>query len=102
MSSHRLNGSLRETSKALSKWNKEVFGFAHINIKNREKELEILQIADLDHDKKLEIMEDLKNQRKILETIYQQKSGELWRSEGDRNTIFFSCKHCHNEKKEYN
>lgn len=63
MFSHRLNRSLRETSKALSKWNKEIFELAHVIIKNQEKKLENLQLADSNYGKQLEIMEDLKIQR---------------------------------------
>lgn len=43
---HRLSRSLVCTSRALKKWNREIFGFAHIKIKDLEKELETLQSSD--------------------------------------------------------
>lgn len=48
MHGHRLNRSLRDMSRALSKWNREVFGYAHTKIKALEVELENFQVTDED------------------------------------------------------
>lgn len=53
--SYKLDTSLRNTTRALQRWNRESFGYAHLKIKELEKELEITQQQDQPSAKQDEI-----------------------------------------------
>lgn len=78
MEFHKINKNLHHNTKALKKWNIEVFGLIHIKIKTMEEELEILKSNNLDGPRQTVLKEKLKCQRRIQESIYRQKSCEVW------------------------
>lgn len=74
MEAHQLRRSLFNTSKALSKWNKEHFGFAHTKIKQLKEDL---VNTPKDDDLKIQqIRSDLRTQRERMDSILRQKSRE--------------------------
>lgn len=89
MHRHRLNQSLRTTTSCLKRWNISTFGFVDVKIRDLEMELENLQVYDVDGNQQWHIRDDLKEQRVQMESIYKQKSKELWLKERDCNTKFF-------------
>lgn len=89
MHCHKLARSLSHTYRALRKWNRESFCFAHEKIKSLEEELDLLQKDDLEVGRQRQINEELILNWAKLESIYWHKSRELWMKEGDRNLNFF-------------
>lgn len=87
--SYKLDTSLRNTTRALQRWNRESFGYAHLKIKELEKELEITQQQDQPSAKQDEIRMQLEVQRNRMESIYRQKSRDVWLKQGDKNSKFF-------------
>lgn len=90
MHGHRLNRSLRATTIALQKWNREVFGFANIKVKDLEKELEELQGIDSNRGWHNQIHEKLRTQRYRLDSINRRKSRKLWLKAGAKILSFFT------------
>lgn len=58
-------------------------------MKDLEFELETLQNSERDVARKKQIMEELRVQQAIMESIRTQKSLKLWLKESDKNTKFF-------------
>lgn len=67
MVAHQLRKSLFNTSKALSKWNNDHFGFAHTKIKQLEEELENTPKEDERRTHKIKL--DLRTQQARMESI---------------------------------
>lgn len=88
MESHQICRKLLNTLKALSKWNRDSFGFAQHNIKQLETDLARCT-KDNDRIRIKDTEEAIQEQRKRLEQIFLQKSRELWLKE--RIVIQFFC-----------
>lgn len=89
MEFHKINGRLYNTTKALKKWNIKAFNFTYDKIKQIEEQLEQLRISNFDENRQLQLKEQLKTRRRKHESIYHQKSHEVWLKDGDHNTTFF-------------
>lgn len=74
--SHHLRRSMFNTFKALQKWNREHFGYAHTKIKQLEHDLANLREGE----------EVRQHHRAKIESILRQKSREIWLKEWDKNS----------------
>lgn len=57
---HRLSRSLQDTSRALWKWNIEVFGYAQSTIKDLDWELKTMQKDNIEYEMHMTILDNLR------------------------------------------
>lgn len=80
------------TAKALSAWNRSVFGYSDNRIRDLEGQIASLQSFQPSVDtirKEFELQKELDERLESLESIWRQKSRELWLVAEDRNSKFF-------------
>uniref|UniRef100_A0A803Q2T5 Reverse transcriptase domain-containing protein n=1 Tax=Cannabis sativa TaxID=3483 RepID=A0A803Q2T5_CANSA len=84
--------SINRTQSALRWWSKNVFGDCDNKIKELEFELQTLQskeVHETDEVAEEDILKNLGELWKRKESMWKQRSRELWLSKGDRNSSFF-------------
>uniref|UniRef100_A0A803Q763 Reverse transcriptase n=1 Tax=Cannabis sativa TaxID=3483 RepID=A0A803Q763_CANSA len=87
-----LGKKINRTQHALRWWSKNVFGKCDKRIKDLEDELQTLQskeVRDSDPVSEEAILNNLSNLWRMKESMWKQRSRELWLSKRDRNTSFF-------------
>ena len=80
------------TSKALSKWNKEVFGNCNLKIKELTASITELQAksrSERNVRKEAMLQGELNEWLRRNEVLWRQKSRETWLKDGDKNSKFF-------------
>jgi hypothetical protein len=80
------------TSAALRKWNKEIFGHCQTRINVLSEEIEKIQAKPSSESNMREeafIQQELNTWLSKNESMWRQKSRETWLKDGDRNSKFF-------------
>ncbi|GLT73742.1 hypothetical protein SLA2020_455790 [Shorea laevis] len=79
-------------SRNLSCWNKSKFGHVQIRLKQCVDRLDMLRRcrnSDATYHEEQQIIQDMEEWLEREETMWKQRSCEIWLQEGDRNTKFF-------------